>query len=102
MKLPTIVESPVKSWTVCRQTINVNAVRPSGETVSIPVRVFASQNKNGEVFLDGETCAYLDQVKANAMGLIDCKRCDKQEKCDCKMLNECIKKASSTKMGVRT
>lgn len=104
MKQPLDLECPVEGWTRHHifEYVTVPWQHDDYPSAKIPVMIYAWKDKKGEFYLSGETCAYLDQVKANAMGLFDCRSCDKQEQCDSKMVNACIEKSQKKPLDSNT
>jgi hypothetical protein len=98
MKQPLDLECPVEGWT--RHHIFEYVTVPLADKKSytkIPVMIYVWKDGKGEMYLSGETGAYLDCLKANHMGLIDCDVCQQKDSCDSRMATECIKKSTTKK-----
>lgn len=100
MKLPLDLECPVEGWERIKITetlkIPSNPVYEEPD-LDYPVEVYAWKDKKGEIYLSGETCSYLDCVKANIMGLINCGICEQEASCDFRKVEQCITQARKQK-----
>lgn len=101
MKLPLDLECPVEGWKRKKIFEYVTTVAQDGTTLNkTPVMIYVWVDAKGEAYLNGETSAYLDCIKANLMGLIKCDGCQFEASCDTKMANQCLHEATTEK-GVK-
>jgi hypothetical protein len=98
MKLPLDLECPVEGWTRHKIFEYVTVPLADGKSsTKIPVMVYAWKDLKGEFYLNGETARYLDTIKANKMGLIDCEACGLEDSCSRERFEQCVKAARAEK-----